>query len=159
MKENFAEIVIEASENPKQPVTFTYTPTENGTSYLTPLTVGDDTFASGDSREVELEFMEDTDVAGDPWRTTLNLATQEAVGLGGMITVVLDTPSVGAYYRVGSPDTSTITVDDISIPELSIADSLQKVGGSNAEFVVTSDIPFVGDLTVTYNPVKADGII
>ena len=60
--------------------------------------------------------------------------------LGGMISVMLVADS---GYTVGMADTATVTVKDISIPELSIADANQTVAGDNAMFVVTSDIPFV----------------
>ena len=55
------------------------------------------------------------------------------------------------------PDTAIVTVNDITIPALSIADAEETLTGNNAEFVVTSDIPFVGDLDVVYNPVKSGG--
>ena len=40
---------------------------------------------------------------------------------------------------------------------MSIANAPETLAGSNANFVVTSDIPFVGDLEVVYNPVKRGG--
>ena len=48
-------------------------------------------------------------------------------------------------------------MDDTTIPSLSIANASEILGGADAEFVVTSDIPFVGDLAVAYNPVKSGG--
>ena len=113
---------------------------------------------SGESREVELEFTQDTTIAGDPWLATLSVATQEAVALSGTIRVVLDRPETGEKYSVGTADTSTVTVNDISIPELSIAyTETETLGGKDAMFEVTSDIPFVGDLAVTYQPEKSGG--
>ena len=47
-----------------------------------------------------------------------------------------------------------MTVNDISIPELSIADASRTIGGEDAEFKITSNIPFVGNLNVTYQPVE-----
>ena len=42
-----ARIVIEAGDNPKQPVAFSYTPTETGTTYLAPVTIDGTTYDSG----------------------------------------------------------------------------------------------------------------
>ena len=53
---------------------------------------------------------------------------------------------------------STVTVKDISIPALSIAYSeTETLAGMNAMLEVTSSIPFVGSLNVTYKPVKSGG--
>ena len=60
-------------------------------------------------------------------------------------------------YTVGAANTATVAVNDISIPELSIADAEDIVAGKNAEYMVTSSIPFIGDLSVAYTPVKAGG--
>ena len=156
-----AEINIMADMNPKQPVKFSYTPTETGTTYLAPITADDGTtmLGSGTSREVELVFSQADSSPGstDPWITTLRFMTQEAVALNGTITVVLDAPGADDKYTVGKPDTAIVTVDDISIPELSITDALKTVAGSDAKFIVTSNIPFVDDVVVEYNPVKAGG--
>ena len=73
-----AEIIIQASENPRQPVAFSYTPTETGSTYLDPTHEGVKAKTSGQTREVELTFVQDTDVSGDPWRATLSVATQQA---------------------------------------------------------------------------------
>ena len=105
-----ARIVIEADENPKQPVIFSYTPTETGTSYLAPETIEGVTYNSGDSRPVELEFTQATPGSDDPWLVTLSVATQKSEIAGGTITVVLDQPGANDKYTVGSSDTSTITV-------------------------------------------------
>ena len=45
-------------------------------------------------------------------------------------------------YTVGSPDTSMVTVNEVTIPALSIADATETVGGYNAEFVVTASLPY-----------------
>ena len=102
--------------NPKQLVSFSYIPTETGTSYLAPLIIDGTTYDSGDSRPVELEFVQDTTIAGDPWLATLSVATQTANALGGTITIVLDQPGSDDKYTVGSPDTATVTVNETTVP-------------------------------------------
>ena len=82
------------------------------------------------------------------------METQAANALGGTITVVLND---GTGYMVGTENTAIVTVNDISIPVLSIADASETLAGSDAQFVVTSSIPFVGDLEVTYRPAKTNG--
>ena len=104
-----AEIVIEASENPKQPVTFSYTPTETGTSYLDPLHEGA-TKNSGESREVTLTFTQEgqNPLPTVPWRATLSVNTQQDDALNGTITVVIDDPESGEKYTAGTEKTSTV---------------------------------------------------
>ena len=64
----------------------------------------------------------------------------------------------GTGYTVGGASRSTVTVNDTSIPALSIANAEETLGGKNAEFVVTSSIPFAGSLNVVYTPVEtSDG--
>ena len=149
-----AMIMVEASESPKRPLTFKYTPSESGnTEYLAPVDEDGTMKGSGDERTVTLEFAE-TPPGSDTWIAILSLATQEDEEPGGTIEVVLVD---GTGYTVGGAKTSTVTVDDVSIPELSVADADETLAGSDAMFVVTSSIPFVGDLAVVYNPVKSDG--
>ena len=145
------EIIIEADENPKLPLTFNYIPTESGTSYLQTITQNDESKATGDTRSATLKFTQNDPDSSDPWRATLNLPIQEADAISGTISVALTT---GNGYTVGTPDTSTVTVNDISIPELSIADASRTIGGEDAEFIITSNIPVVGNLNVTYQPVE-----
>ena len=151
-----AEIIIEASENPRQPVAFSYTPTETGSTYLVPTHEGV-AKTSGQTREVELTFVQDTNVSGDPWRATLSVATQQAEAVSGTISVVIDPPSVGEKYTVGAANSASVTVNDVSVPELSIANASETLAGSNAQFVVTSSIPFTGNLNVVYTPVVSEG--
>ena len=113
-----ANIVVRASENPKRTLRFNYTPTETNTTYLAPIDQDSTSKGSGTSRYVDLTFAQATPNSSDPWLATIAMATQQAVGLEGTISVQL---VAGAGYTVGSPDTATVTVDDISIPELSIA--------------------------------------
>ena len=49
---------------------------------------------------------------------------------------------------------ATITVNETTIPELTIADSPTTSAGDDALFEVTSDIRFVGNLNVIYRPVE-----
>ena len=150
-----ANIVVRASENPKRTLRFNYTPTETNTTYLTPIDQDSSSKGSGTSRYVDLIFTQATPNSSDPWLATIAMATQQAVGLEGTISVQL---VAGAGYTVGSPDTATVTVDDISIPELSIAYvETETLAGKDAKFEVTSDIPFVGNLNVAYIPLKSGG--
>ena len=152
-----AMIMVQASENPKQPVTFNYTPTETGTEYLAPVTENGVSKGSGDERSVTMEFRQtgSNPSSSDPWVATISLATQEDVELGGTISVML---GAGTGYTVGTANTSTVTVKDISIPALSIAYiETETLAGMSAMLEVTSSIPFVGSLNVTYRPVKSGG--
>ena len=151
---SMAAIIVEASENPKRPLTFKYTPTETGTEYLAPVDEDGVTKGTGMERTVSLEFSQATPGSDDPWLATLNLMTKEHDALSGTITVALIDSS---GYTVGNPYQSAVTVNDVSIPALSIADAQETIAGNNAEFVVTSSIPFVGDLDVVYNPEKSGG--
>ena len=98
------------------PVTFSYTPTETGTSYLDPLHEGA-TKNSGQSREVTLTFTQEgqNPLLTDPWRATLSVNTQQDDALNGTITVVIDDPEVGEKYTAGTEKTSIIAVDDTTI--------------------------------------------
>ena len=140
---------MEASVNPKRELTFKYTPMETGTEYLAPVTENGVSKVSGDERTVMLEFTQanPSPNSTDPWLATIRLATQEDVEPGGIISVML---VVDTGYTVGTVNTATVAVNDISIPELSIADAEDIVAGKNAEYMVTSSIPFIGDLSVAY---------
>ena len=112
---NAAEIIVEASENPKRELTFNFTPTETGTNYLTPLTQDDVNKGSGVERSISLEFKQADSSPGstDPWLATISLETQGHDGMGGTISVVLGS---GTGYTVGTPNTATITVTEVGVP-------------------------------------------
>ena len=87
-----AFIEVESDVDPRQPVTFKYTPTETGTEYLAPiLEEGSATpKGTGDARTVTLEFMQEGEnpASDDPWLATISLKTQAhtpASGTSGTI--------------------------------------------------------------------------
>ena len=116
-----AEIIVQASENPKRELTFNFTPTETDTNYLTPLTQDDVNKGSGVERSISLEFKQADSSPGstDPWLATISLETQGHDATGGTITVVLGS---GTGYTVGTSNTATITVTKVGdlVPSVSI---------------------------------------
>ena len=146
-----AEIILEASENPLQELPINYIPTETGTSYLTVITQNGLSKISGQSRRIPLEFSQANPDSSDPWLATLRVPTQKHVAAGGTITIELTLPR---GFTIGNPNMATITVNETTIPELTIADSPTTSAGDDALFEVTSDIRFVGNLNVTYRPVE-----
>ena len=107
-----AEIIVEASENPKRELTFNFTPTETESNYLTPLTQDDVNKVSGVERSISLEFKQADSSSGstDPWLATISLETQGYDGMGGTIIVVLGS---GTGYTVGTTNTATISVTEV----------------------------------------------
>ena len=110
-----AEIIVEASVNPKRELTFNFTPTEIGTSYLASLTQDDVSKGSGVERSISLRFTQADSSPGstDPWLATIRIATQGHDAEGGTISVVLGS---GTGYSVGASDTAIITVTDVGVP-------------------------------------------
>ena len=61
---------------------------------------------------------------------------------------------------LGSIKIHTVTIQDDDSPQLpvlSIADASGILAGTNAQFVITSENQFTGDLTIAYTPVKIGG--
>ena len=106
-----ATITVEASENPKRELTFSYIPTETGTSYLKVI----DSKGSTEARDVTLRFSESA-----PWRATFEVETNSPDSLvnsaGGTIAVALGAPESGDKFTIGTDNTATITVTDADIP-------------------------------------------
>ena len=129
-----ASIVVQASENPRRDLTIDYVPRESGSNYLVAIVDNGVTKGSGDTRSAEMEFAQagPNPQPSDPWLATITIGTQESTNLGGIIAVDI---VAGTGYTVGSPHTATVTVNDTSIPELSIANAEETLAGSNANFV------------------------
>ena len=151
MEGTAAEITIEADISSPQEFTINYTPTEADFNYLTPIYQDGQFRRSGDVRSATLSFTQATPGSTDPFQATLQVPTQDSNGRVGQITVVLNN---GTGYLVGTPANSMIFVRDISIPEFTIENSGQTVPGSSAQFLVTSNIPFTGQIPVAYRPVE-----
>ena len=145
-----ALVTLEATENPLLPLTISYIPTELETNYLAPVIQDGVVKVAGDTRSEALTFTR----AGPnvPWRATLSIPLKEFIAPNGTITVTLVAGST--RYSLGTSRVSTITVNEVTVPVLTIADAVITTAGSNAQFVITTNVPFVGNLDVTYIPVE-----
>ena len=146
-----AEITLEASENPERELPINYIPRETGTNYLEVITQSGLSKVSGQPRRIPLEFTQENPGSTDPWLAKLQVPTQKHAASGGAITIEITLPR---GFTIGNPNMATITVNETTIPELTIADSPTTSAGDDALFEVTSDIRFVGNLNVIYRPVE-----
>ena len=154
-----ASIVIRASENPKRTLRVYYTPIETGSSYLAPITQDGIVKTTGVERYVDLTFAQEgpNPRDSDPWLATISVATQADDSLRGRIIVGLQARTGYTVSNTLTEVTAEVTVNDVTIPALSIANANETLAGNNAEFIVTSSIPFTDTLSVVYNPVVSDG--
>ena len=149
-----ATIVVTASEDPKVPVTISYTPTETESNFLDPFNG-----ASGESRTTTLNFSDD---GNGNWTANFTLATRPANGVDesqGEIVVVLDSPVASAHYTIASSpnDQITIVVNDINAPTIVIDNASATIMGDNVLFPVTASIQPWQNVELRYTAVSTGG--
>ena len=153
-----AQFTITADRNPGSSVTINYTPTNTTGSYLKTTDDSGTSQPSGDSRSTSVNFGP-AQGSTTEWTGTLEVETvaNDNDEPPRTITVVLDpvTGSIAsaAYTAALAPDNSaTVTINDLSKPEISIAPASAIVSTDNAEFTLTADIVPWQPLAIKYTP-------
>ena len=146
--------VVTASYDPRTPLSFSYTLTEESGNYL------HDLATPGVNNSGDLTFTQDSSTA--PWTANLPIQLRDEDGLDadhGLVKVVLDTPAASANYLVAdSPDNeATVEIRDKEIPTISITNANDLIAGNNAVFTLTSDIQPWQPLSINMIPTNTTG--
>ena len=104
------------------------------------------TISTGSQPPVDLIFSKADDTS--PWIANLSIRlrdSNQSIDAQGIISVTLDTPASGANYQVANaPDHSaSVTVLDVSAPNISITNAPATFNGEVAQFTLTSHVGLV----------------
>ena len=108
--------------------------------------------------DTDIAFILDGDTSGEISIPTTRAADSLGSDAGIELRIQrLDEFKFGDYRFDQNDDSAKVTVDDKTIPELSIGDAQQVHAGNDAEFVITSTRAYTGTVEITYTPVKSGG--